>query len=343
MAEEALGAPGQLRGALARLLSVARAGEWWEFKLVPLIALFYATTIFAGSPLAPLWPALLLLLAALLPGAIWVSVLNDLTDRREDKAAGKANRMEGRSASFATVALGLPMAAALVVCWAWRDAPALLLAYGLAWLSFGLYSLPPFRLKARGGWGILADAGGSNLFPGQVAMLLAFQASGADVELRWLAAGGVWSLAWGLRGILWHQLSDVAADAAAGVATFVRRRGAQRVAALGRLVVAPAELAGLCGLLWMLRDPLPPLAAFAYLLLLRRRLRVFRMNPVIVAPKPRQIIVMLEYYTVFLPLALLASATLRHPADGLLLLAHLLLFPAGASLAVRDAWRLRAA
>ena len=343
MADDAPGAPDQPPGALARLLAVARAGEWWEFKLVPLIGLFYATAIFTGSALAPLWPALLLLLAALLPGAIWVSVLNDLTDRAEDRAGGKANRMEGRSAGFAAAALGLPMAAALAVGWAWRDAPALLLAYGLAWLSFGLYSLPPARLKARGGWGVLADAAGSNLFPGQVAILLAFQASGADPQVRWLAAGGIWSLAWGLRGILWHQLSDVAADAAAGVATFVRRRGAQRVAALGRFVVAPAELAGLAALLLMLRDPLPPLAAFAYLLLLRRRLRVFRMNAVIVTPKPRQTIVMLEYYTVFLPLALLASAALRHPVDGLVLLAHHLLFPAGALLAARDAWRLRAA
>lgn len=343
MAAEAPGAPQGSRTALERLLSVARAGEWWEFKLVPLVALFYATGLFLGTPLLPLWPSLLLLLAALLPGAVWVSVLNDLTDRAEDRAAGKANRMQGRSAGFAAAALGVPMAAGLAVGWLWRDAPALQLAYGLAWLAFGLYSLPPLRLKARGGWGVLADAAGSNFFPGQVAMLLAFQAAGAAPDRYWLAAGGLWSIAWGVRGILWHQLSDVAADAASGVATFVRRRGERVAAAVGHWAVIPAELAGLAALLWMLRDPLPLLAGLVYLLLVRRRLRVFRVNAVFIAPKPRQLIVMLEYYTVFLPLALLASAAIRHPADGLLLLAHLLLFPAGAALALRDMWRLRAA
>ena len=82
---------------VARALALSRAGEWWEYKLVPIFGIFYATALYLKLPILWLWPAALTLLLALVPGAVFVSLINDLTDKAEDAAAGKRNRMAGRS------------------------------------------------------------------------------------------------------------------------------------------------------------------------------------------------------------------------------------------------------
>jgi 1,4-dihydroxy-2-naphthoate octaprenyltransferase len=318
-----------------------RAGEWWEHKIAPILGIFYATGLLAGAPLLSLAPSLLLLLAALVPGAVYVSVLNDLTDRDEDCRAGKANRMAGASAWLALAAMGPAVAAGLAVAWGWRDDPLLLGFYLAAWISFSLYSLPPFRLKTRGVAGLAADSAGANLFPTLVAILLAFRAAGAAADPLWLAAAGLWAFAHGLRGILWHQLLDSDADEAAGVRTFVQRVPRARAVALGHYLAWPAELAALAFLLWKLGAAGPLIGLLLYALLVRQRLKIFRMRAIVVEPHPRYLMLLQEYYILFLPLALLVEAALRRPADGLLFLAHLILFPIGAAAAVRDLWKLR--
>src|SRR6185503_20264135 len=83
------------------LRRVVRAGEWWEYKLAPILGVFYATAFTLHVPLTSLWRSALVTLLALAPGAAYVSVINDLTDLDDDRAAGKANRFEGRSRAYA--------------------------------------------------------------------------------------------------------------------------------------------------------------------------------------------------------------------------------------------------
>jgi 4-hydroxybenzoate polyprenyltransferase len=324
-----------------RLAAALRAGDWWEFKIVPILAAFYATSLLAGASILSQVPALLLLLTALVPGAVYVSVLNDLTDRDEDGRAGKANRMAAAPPWLASAAIGPAIACGLAVAWYWRGDPLLLGCYLAAWISFTLYSLPPFRLKVRGAAGLAADAAGAHLFPTLVAVLLAFRAVGAPVDPLWLLAAGLWAFAHGLRGILWHQLLDSAADEAAGVRTFVQRVPRARAVALGNYLVWPAELAALALLLWKLGSAGPLVGLLLYALLARQRLRIFRLRAVVVEPRPRHLVLLQEYYTLFLPLSLLVEAALRRPADSAILLAHLILFPIALSTAARDAWKLR--
>lgn len=324
-----------------RLAAAMRAGEWWEYKIAPILAIFYATSLLAGASILALAPSLLLLLAALIPGAVYVSVLNDLTDRDEDGKAGKANRLAGGPGWLAWAAIGPAVAAGLAIAWYWRDDPLLLGCYLAAWISFTLYSLPPFRLKARGLAGLLADASGAHLFPTLVAVLLAFRAAGAPPDPLWLAAVGLWAFAHGLRGILWHQLLDSDADEAAGVRTFVQRVPRARAVALGHYLVWPAELAGLTFMLWTLGLAGPPIALLLYALLVRQRLNIFRMRAIVVEPQPRYLLLLQEYYILFLPLALLVEAALRRPADGLILIAHLILFPIGVARVASHVWKLR--
>lgn len=327
-------------GPLARLARIARAGEWWEYKLVPILGLFYATAVLLDEPIASLWPAALTLLLALAPGAAWVSIVNDVTDRDDDRRAGKANRMEGRSRPFMAAAIAAPMGVGLAFAWMWRADPPLLAAYMAAWAAFALYSVPPFRLKARGLAGPVADAAGSNLFPTMVAVLLAFRAAEAPVDTLWLAAAAALSFAWGLRGILRHQLLDEGHDRAAGVSTFAQRNGGPAAVRLAKGVAFPIELVAIAWLIGRLGEPGPFAALLLYALLMLARLPKHRMRATIVEPGPRTATILQEYHDFFLPVALLIGSAVRHPADLIVVAAHLLLFPRRLVQISRDAWDL---
>ena len=326
------------------LIAAVRAGEWWDYKLVPLLTAFYATIALLDRPIASVWPAALALLLALVPGAAFVSLLNDLTDLDEDERAGKRNRMAGRSGLFRFAAILLPVAAGLVFLLLWRDDPWLTAAYLAAWIAFTLYSVPPFRLKSRGLAGLLADAAGAHLFPTLVAMLVAFRAAGAPVDPVWLGAGAAWAFGYGLRGILWHQLSDRENDRAAGVRTFAQRHPRAVAARLGAWLAFPLELIGLAIVIWKLGSPLPLLFLALYLHLVQLRMQRWSMHAVIVEPRPRYLILLHEFYDVFLPLAILLDSAALFPIDWLVVAAHLVAFhrrPRETVEDVRTLWRYR--
>ena len=323
------------------LARIVRAGEWWDYKLVPILALFYATALSLEVPVASLWPGVLALLLSLIPGAAYVSLVNDITDLAGDVAAGKANRMVERSHRFRAAALLLSLAGGGVFMVLWRDDPLLLGAYICAWIAFTLYSVPPFRLKTRGLPGLLADASGAHLFPTLVAAILAFRAAGIPLDPVWLAAAGAWALGYGLRGILWHQLSDIENDRAASVRTFAQRHSPRLLVRIGAYAAFPLELVGLAALFWMMQHPLPPLLLALHFLLVRRRINWWGMNAVVVEPRPRYLILLRKYYDVLLPMGILLASSLAHPVDLIVVALHLLLFPRRAFWQLVEAWQLR--
>src|SRR3954452_19684201 len=120
---------------MSTVLQAIRAAEWWEHKLAPLLGTGYATAFLLGASLLDSAPALLLALAALVSGATFVSLLNDLTDIEADRAAAKPNRAAGRprATSLAAVAACVIAGGALAAA-AWRDDAAVLLLYAGAWI-----------------------------------------------------------------------------------------------------------------------------------------------------------------------------------------------------------------
>jgi 1,4-dihydroxy-2-naphthoate octaprenyltransferase len=279
------------------------------------------------EPLAASWAEAIALLLAIAAGAVFVSLLNDVTDIEEDARAGKPNRIAGRAAPFRVLALSAPVAIGILFLVLWRDEPLLAGAYLAAWIAFTLYSVPPFRLKVRGLAGVLADACGAHLFPTLVAMLAAFRAAERPVDPLWIAAGSAWALGYGVRGILWHQLSDRANDRAAGVRTFAERHSPRLAVNTGLWAAWPLEAAGLAFLVWRSGTLLTLWFLAGYLLLVLWRIRSWKMTAVIVAPRPDYLILMHEYYDVFLPLSLLIASSARHPQDLWVLAAFLALFP----------------
>ncbi|HEX5183060.1 MAG TPA: UbiA family prenyltransferase [Allosphingosinicella sp.] len=306
-----------------RFLLTLRAGQWWDHKLPPALAIFYATLFLSGRAVAPAAAAALALLVAIAAAAAFVSVLNDLADRADDAVAGKPNGMAGRGPLQAALLVGVPLAVGLSFLAVWRRDLVLALAYGGIWIAFALYSLPPFRLKRRGLPGILADACGAHVLPALTALLLASAAAGRAPDLPWAAFVALWSLAYGIRGILWHQLLDIDNDRRAGIATFARRLSPARTARLATRIVFPIEAAALAAMLLWLGSLLPLLFLLLYLLLLAG----LGVRIVIVASERRWAMALQDYDELFLPVSILCASALVHPFDGLVLLAQLVLFP----------------
>jgi hypothetical protein len=234
--------------------------------------------------------------------------------------------MAGRSTPAAAALVALPLATGLAFAILWSHWRPLMLAYLGAWISFSLYSIPPVRLKIRGFAGIIADAAGAHLFPSLVSLLVADHAVGAPIDPLWTLAVALWSLAYGMRGIVWHQLVDAAHDQRAGVRTFAQRLSPVRTAAFIARVGFPVELAALGAMLWRL-GPLPWafLAAYGLLLLVRVRLRGQQAG-IVMPVGTGWTMVLQDYYELFLPVSVLLASAWIHPLDLRILAVHLLLF-----------------
>lgn len=325
------------------LLAAGRAAEWWEFKLLPAIAIGYLTCLQVGSNAWAGLGGLGWLILALVPGGICVSVVNDLTDRADDALAGKDNRLTGLNPLFAYTAIGACLTVGASLAWMWRADPLLVATYAAGWISFALYSVRPFRFKNRGAAGLLCDATGANMVPALLAAQLCARALELSLSAQWLAAIAVWSLMFGLRGILWHQIGDLEADQRSNTLTFVALHGVKSSIGLGKWMVFPVELAAIAAIAWQAETSAQVaggIALLGYAILIHERYDRFRMSIILVEPKPRSCILLHDYYDVFLPLALVIAGVANEPWVLAVLLLHLTLFPNRAKQVWQDSAKL---
>lgn len=325
-----------MRGQKLNVYQTIRAVEWWEYKLSPIFATIYATAFLLNVSVVSLWPILVLAFGALVPGAAYVSVINDLTDLKDDLASGKNNRLIGRSRLFIGLTLACCVLPGVLVAIYLRHDILLLTLYLTNWAAFSLYSLPPVRLKNRGFPGVLADAAGAHVLPTLFVVGLVYRRTAIPIDYLWFASVAVWSICYGLRGILWHQFSDLENDEKARLRTFVLRHKLSTLHRLGTFVIFPAELTAFAMMLCLAGSRISVGLLFLYVLLQWTRKRRWHTNLVIVAPKTRYLIVMQEYYEVCYPIAFLLSSSLRHPRDAFVLILHLIIFPRRAAQTLKD-------
>ena len=311
-----------------------RADCWWEHKLSPILATVYATAALSRISFPSLWPVVVLALLALIVCASYVSVLNDLTDAADDQASGKPRRWKGEFRIYPALLLACVAAGSgfLII---WRKDTALFCAYLLCWLAFTLYSAPPFRLKARGIWGVLADASGAHLFPTLFAVVLLYHWYRTEGSAGWIILIALWSFAAGVRGILWHQLADADNDRKIGLRTFTFIHGAKAAERLG-LVAFFLESAAFMAMLWFTHNALALLLLVSYGFFALARWRLIGIGVTVLKPGPASRLAMAEYYIVLYPVAYLLMASWQKPAALLLLLFHGVLFPRQGIYLVRD-------
>ncbi len=234
---------------------------------------------------------------------------------------GKANRLVGKSSAFVVTVLASCIIPGIAVAFYLRREPLLVSLYLASWTAFTLYSLSPIRLKNRGGWGVLADASGAHLFPTLLAIALVYRWSLKPFDAVWFVSAGVWSLSFGIRGIIWHQLNDLRYDEK-------RTHNIAWLQRLGNFIVFPTELAALVVMLWRTRCVIAVTLLGFYALLNFLRKRLWGSNFCIVAPRTQfHHILMHEYYEVFFPLAFILASSSRYAVDAIVIIVHALVFP----------------
>lgn len=311
-----------------KLLKFTRYSEWWEYKMVPLLAIAYASINVVGLKIEEAYQELIFSLLAIIVGAVYVSVINDITDIKEDQVAGKANRMAPLASVYRIVIISFCVLSG-IVC-GFLIYPNLLgvFFYAMAWISFSLYSLPPIRLKKRGVWGILCDAMGAHLFPTLFIVSNLAALSKSPLIPWWYLAVGIWSITYGLRGILWHQFFDRNNDLKSGTETFASKKNPENFQEQ-ELCIFIIEVAFFTAIFIRTLSIWTAAALAIYIILVFIRTFVFkyRLSLIITPAEAPHQILMNDFYLVFFPLSLLLSSATAEPKGWIFVCCHLLLFP----------------
>lgn len=318
-------------------LRFTRYIEWWEYKLPPLLSVAYATIIYLDLPIdRAIWRILLLLLA-IIAGAVYVSVINDLTDIREDLLAGKPNSMSGMHPYTRIIILAGAIASGLCFSYLlfpdWRT----IFFYGMAFLAFSLYSIRPFRFKERGILGVACDAMGAHLFPSLVVTSNLIFLADSSVNVVWLLSISCWSFLYGLRGILWHQFHDRENDLKSGTKTYATGKDPKNFRN-AEIVIFGLELVSFATFLSYFINVWVFVALLLYLILVLVRVSAFNreVRIIVSSGSQRYQLLMNDFYIVFFPPALLITISTDQAYGWIILCFHLLIFPMNTLAAIKE-------
>lgn len=343
------------------LSGLARAREWWSYKIPPLLAIAYALMLLSGGDAGTAVARLAATLTSIIAVAAYGYVINDCFDIESDRRAGKTNRMAGlavwqRSGIVATI---------LFVGWApaawvgYSTVACILLA--MDFLLPTIYSMPPIRLKERGILGVISDASAAHLVPTLflAAVFLASPDARTSENLLFAAMAAVWYSIVGLRGILNHQILDREADIASGVTTMVTAMDTVHALKWTRTGFYTLEMTAFALLVATLAATgwvIVPVVVLAAVLEVAKRLFGWEETYVVSGGVDRTLRAYLPFannvfYNLWLPLALCVEVAIRFPVLAWLPVAHVLVFgarlkdewrdPAALFQHVRRRWRLR--
>jgi hypothetical protein len=193
-------------------LSISRSVDWWDYKLPIFFSIGYWVVLQAPTVIVKPIIHLFIVIIGLCIGAVYVSVINDLTDLKDDFASNKTNRLQQISPLGRGIILSVCILLGILFVYFFLSSSISKLFYIAAWVAFSLYSIPPFRLKNKAVWGVFADACGSNVFPNLCIAAGMSEFCGIELYVFQYVFIAIWSLCYGLRGILWHQYVDVQND-----------------------------------------------------------------------------------------------------------------------------------
>ena len=272
-------------------------------------------------------PALLLLFCGV-TAALFASLINDIADLEKDRLAGKEKAIGkfgpgGRTLLLcAVVVFSLASLLTLIS----NGYPIAGLIYLAIIAVFAAYSLPPVRLKERSYWGLIAVALGEHVLPTMLALSLLWPLTESAQLLNWLIGAGIWSFAFGLRGIIWHQLSDIDADAAGHCTTAATTIGTKALTSAGNCFVFPLEVVSFAYLLILSDNPLSYAFLFLHGLIEFLNFKYMEAGLMVVSPKENGRFILFEYYQLLFPLSLLLSLTIRDSAYLIASVSFMILF-----------------
>lgn len=225
-------------------LEVFRSGDWWGYKLPPLFGFSYLVILLNQIPFSESWSVLILLLVWMVGAAGFGYYSNDVFDVEEDRIAGKDNSASSHSWLMRLMVLA-GLSAITVLPWVLTNKPFVLILVICHLVLFLLYSMPPFRIKQKGVWGVVADAIYAHLLP-VVIVIAAIWPDSAPLSSNYLLLGStilVWQAVLGVRGIIEHQVIDFELDKKAGSTNFAQRIGLKQ--ALHYIEITMPQMEGL--------------------------------------------------------------------------------------------------
>lgn len=306
-----------------------RTQEWWEPKLVPILSIGLLTIrVYTFESAAYELGFLFFLFVPLGIGASFVSLINDYCDLEEDLKAGKNNRLLGISKLKQRLLILATLMFFLIAMYILLPFVEGFILFMGALLVYTLYSVSPFRLKNRGGWGVLADSLGAHAFPSMGVFAILSQFMTESVDWMALLLIGIWSLFYGLRGILGHQYSDLENDQLVGLKTFATGFPIDKFRQMELLIFLVEQLALVSLFLYFKLGLLLLLLIlyFGYVLLLRCKGKISFVI-IIHPPKPDWNIVMSAFYQLILPIGILGLLGMVHSWIYLMIPIFGVLFP----------------
>ncbi len=315
--------------------------RWWDGQLPLMMALVYFEL--SVSKHAPaVWYALLALVLFLVSSvgiASFGYLLNDYTDRDQDRQSGVHNLLARTRKRKIVIAF----AAVILVSWApWLALPynpGILALIAFEYFLFIAYSVKPIRLKERGLPGSAADSLYGYAVPLTVALLLFAQICHNTVHWWQIVPVISWSFVLGLRHIFVHQLKDSAHDEVTGAQTSVTTLGWDRVFHALAYRVLPVECLLFATVLIALgvSNPLLPVGYLGYLawsLYYHKRTSLWReANPWKLPINDRllftTVTLMSRFQRHWFPVLMLPALIVHAPVYLVFALVHFLLFENG--------------
>jgi len=323
-----------------------RTNNWWDSKIPPVLAMFYATAMIYDVPVAAAVRGLALIVFVGICAGSYGHIINDVFDVEVDEKAGKPNQMARfapwQRLAFCVLTLALGFVPALVFPYSRLSIALLCIEYLLP----TVYSIPPLRLKERGALGVLCDSLGAHAVPCLYAVsVMANEAAVPPARYVWLipalvVTGFVWSLCLGIKGIIIHEFEDRAGDLQAGVSTLATGLNFRAVRLpVNRVYVL--ELMAFAGLLAVLAPVAPILPVIVGFYILSLYTKVFRdLDFYLFDSRPEATVQWWQFshplYECYLPLALAVQLSWRHPVLALLPLVQIWGFRSNFRLRARE-------
>lgn len=322
-----------------RFWLLVRAHQWWHYKIPLALAVAFGFSWMNRIPFSMLiLPTGLMVLASAAAG-IWASVINDFMDLDQDMLAGKSTPMMELSLPSRRAIVAGSVLLNAVVAWILQRYPVSVLLLVANWVTFALYSVPPIRIKERGALGVIAIALGEHVFLGLLAISLVLEVTGmplVSVSIPWLLAYLGWSAAFGMRGIIWHQILDIEKDRRAGCKTLGAVIGKEGLAHIGKWYVFPFEMVCFFIFLFLSHDCIFVIFLPIYALTEWLRCKCWGCNIVIAAPRPNMRFIMTEYYQIYFPFSFLILALQSDHSAIFLIIPFVLIFPGALAKLVRE-------
>ncbi len=274
-------------------------------------------------------------MAAGISAAIYASVFNDYMDLDQDRRAGKKTPMMDLSPAKRSAVIFISLSLMAAISLLLLHMPASLTCFLLIWAVYTAYSLPPIRLKERGILGVLCIGVGEHVLASFLAVFLVAELTGRSVPWWWLLPVLGWSLPFGCRGIVWHQLADIDNDRKVGCTTMGANLGAEALRRFGERVLFPIEVFSFLTFLILCNNLVVWLLLALHLFFEWMRYRFWSANIIIVDPVPGGRFALFEYYQLFFPLAILFSALPRDPTAAVLIGMFCLTFAAPLAVSMR--------